>query len=236
MNMILRRAGVSNGKSPGARGRTETQRSAVTVRKFSLLAAAAAILGTLVILNPVPAQQPAADPAAAAAPHKIGLIDMAFIFKNYDKFKAQTEALKKEAEAAEAEAQKTIQQGQELQKSLTSFTQGSKEYTEVESKLIDLQSKLNSFKQKEQREIVRKQAELYKQIYLEVQTVVNQYATYYNYTLVMRFSREEVAASGDPQQIINNMNRQVVFYKTQDDITEPILKHMNQQYARSAGR
>lgn len=207
------------------------------MKKFSLLAAAAAILGTLAMLDTLTAQQPpaAAADAAANAPHKIALIDMAYIFKNYDKFKVQTESLKSEAEAAEKKAEAMIKQGQDLQKTLTGFAQGSPDYSRVESQLIDLQSQLNSFKQKEQREIVRKQAELYKQIYMEVQGFVNQYATYFNYTLVMRFSRDDVSAAGDPQQIINNMNRQVVFYKPQDDITEPILKHMNTQYAKTAG-
>lgn len=202
------------------------------MKKYSLLAVALTIMGLFVVNQPVMAQ----DAAAAPAPHQIGLIDMAHIFKNYEKFKDQTAGLQKLAEEAEAKAQAMMERGKKGQEQLQNLTPGSAEFTQIEADLIKLKTELEAFRQVEQQKIVRQQADVYKTIYLEVQDVVNRYAAYYKYTLVIRFNRGDVADAGNPQAIIQNMNRQVVYYQTQDDITDPILKHLNDQYKKTASK
>jgi len=202
------------------------------VKKYSLLAVALATVGLLVTIQPVVSQ----DKAAAPTPHQIGLIDMAHIFKNYEKFKDQTAGLQKLAEEAEAKAQAMMEQGKKGQEQLQTLAPGSAEYTKIEADLIKLKTELETFRQVEQQKIVRQQADVYKTIYLEVQDVVNRYAAYYKYTLVIRFNRADVADAGNPQAIIQNMNRQVVYYQTQDDITDPILTHLNDQYKKTAAK
>lgn len=200
------------------------------MKKYSLLTIAVASLGLMVATATVSAQ----DAAAPAAPHQIGLIDMAHIFKNYEKFKDQTASLQKAAEEAEAQAQDMMNQGKQLQQQLQTMQVGSPDYNKIEAQLIELKNKLETFRQVEQQKIVRQQADLYKTIYLEVQDVVNRYASHYKYTLIIRFSRTEVAESTNPQAILQNMNRQVVHYQPQDDITDPILKYLNDSYKKTA--
>jgi len=201
------------------------------VKKSSLVAVALATLGLFVAVAPVMSQE-----AATSAPHQIGLIDMAHIFKNYEKFKDQTAGLQKLAEEAEAKAKAMMEEGKKGQEQLQTLVAGSPEYSALEAKLIKLKTELETFRQVEQQKIVRQQADVYKTIYLEVQDVVNRYAAYYKYTLVIRFNRADVADAGNPQAIIQNMNRQVVYYQTQDDITDPILKHLNDQYKKTASK
>ena len=50
----------------------------------------------------------------------------------------------------------------------------------------------------------------------------------------MRFNREELEAAGDPQKIIQGMNRQVVWHRPQDDLTDPILNYLNNEYSKTA--
>lgn len=203
------------------------------MKKSSLVAVALATVGLFAATQPVMSQEAAAP---AAQSHQIGLIDMAHIFKNYEKFKDQTAGLQKLAEEAEAKAQAMMEEGKKGQEQLQTLVAGSPEYTQLEAKLIKLKTELETFRQVEQQKIVRQQADVYKTIYLEVQDVVNRYASYYKYTLVIRFNRAEVAEAGNPQAIIQNMNRQVVYYQTQDDITDPILKHLNDQYKKTAAK
>ena len=210
-----------------------TAKECSDVKKFKLLTVAVASLGLFVATATLSAQE-AAAPSSPSSPHQIALIDMAFIFKNYDKFKDQTASLQKAAEDAEAEAQKMMEQGKQLQQQLQTMQAGSPDYTKLESELIGLKNKLETFRQIEQQKIVRQQADVYKTIYLEVQDVVRRYATHYDYSLVMRFSREEVSASTNPQAILQSMNRQVVHYQPQDDITEPILSYLNDNYKKTA--
>ena len=168
-----------------------------------------------------------------AQAHQVGLIDMAHVFKNYDKFKEQTESLQAEAEAAQAKANAMIEQMKQLQGQLAGLQAGSPDHSKIEAQMIELQTRLQTFRQVEQRDIVRKQAEVYKSIYMEVQTAVRQYAQYYNYTLIMRFNRQEVAETTNPQEIIQSMNRPVVYYQQQDDLTDPILQFLNESHKKA---
>ena len=190
--------------------------------------------GLLIAANTATAQAPAAAGQKQSAAHQVGLIDMAHIFKNYNKFKAETEGLQKAAEEAEAKAQQMVADMKAVQGQMQGLTANSPDYSSKEAQLIELQTKLQTFQQVERRDIVRKQAEVYKKIYLEVQKAVAQYASYYNYTLVIRFNRQEVSGAADPQQIIQGMNRQVVWHRPQDDLTDVILKYLNDQYSAQA--
>ena len=203
------------------------------MKKFSRwMTAFVAVAGLLVAVNTASAQdQPA---AAGASAHQVGLIDMAHIFKNYEKFKAETQGLQAAAEQAEAKAKDMVAQMQAKQGQMQGLAAGSADYNKLEAEIISLQTQLQTFQQVERRDIVRKQADVYKKIYVEVQGAVAQYAKYYNYTLIMRFNREDVAEATDAQQIIQGMNRQVVWYRTQDDLTDPILQYLNDQYKRTA--
>lgn len=200
------------------------------MKKYSLLTLTVVALGLLASIGSVSAQEP------GATPHQIGLIDMAHIFKNYEKFKDQTAGLQTAAEGAEAQVQAMMERGKTLQGQLQGLQPGSPDYAKIEADLIKLKTELETFRQVEQQKIVRQQADVYKAIYLEVQDVVNRYATHYKYTLIIRFSRTDVADATNPQAIIQNMNRQVVFYQQQDDITDPILAFLNDQYKKTAAK
>ncbi len=202
------------------------------MKKCNPIVVALATIGLFLTQATAKAEGPAA--AAGAVPHQIGLVDMAHIFKNYEKFKDQTAGLQKAAEEAEAKAQAMMEKGKQGQAQLQGLQPGSPDYAKIEAELIKLKTELETFRQVEQQKIVRQQAEVYKTIYLEVQEVVNRYASYYKYTLVIRFNRGDVAESGNPQAILQNMNRQVVYYQPQDDITDPILNHLNTSYKNSA--
>ncbi len=192
-------------------------------------------------LAPASAQErPAAAPAKSAAPaaaatHQIGLIDMAHVFKNYEKFKSMTEDMQADAKAAQAEAETMVEQMKAIQETMQKLTEASPDYTKQETQILTLQTKLETFRKVQQREFLRKEAEIYKTVYMEVQNAVQKYAKYYKYTLVLRFNRQSVDAAENPQEIITSMNRQVVHYREEDDLTDPILDFLNDEYKKSKG-
>ena len=199
---------------------------------FVCFAVAAATTG-LALAQERPAAAPAK--AAAAATHQVGLIDMAHVFKNYDKFKSMTEDMQADAKAAQAEAEAMVEQMKQIQATMQNLTEGSTDYIANETKILTLQTKLESFRKVQQREFLRKEAEIYKTVYMEVQNAVQRYAKYYKYTLVLRFNRQSVDAAENPQEIITSMNRQVVHYREEDDLTDPILDFLNDEYSKSKG-
>ncbi|HVJ85649.1 MAG TPA: OmpH family outer membrane protein [Caulifigura sp.] len=175
-------------------------------------------------------------PAAAKQPvHQVGLIDMAHVFKNYDKFKTSTTALQEQIKQADEQAKKQIDAMKLMQEKLTNLQQGSPDYAALEAQLIAATTKLETFKKTSQLSFLRAEADIYKTVYLEVQTAVQQYADVYKYTLILRFNRNPVEDAENPQAIIQSMNRQVVHYRGEDDLTDPILKYLNAKYAEKSG-
>jgi len=210
------------------------------VKKFIVCLASVA-LGAGLLLGPSVSYgqgQAAGATAPAAIPHQVGLIDMAHVFKEYSKFKALSESLKAEVEASDSQAKGIVQSLQQMQAQLASgqLAEGSQQYTDLEQQLVTKATELEAFKKVKQREFVRKEADIYKTVYLEVQDAVAQYAKIYKYTLIMRFNREKVESAENPQEIIASMNRPVVFHQQKDDLTDPILKYLNDQYNRTAAR
>jgi Skp family chaperone for outer membrane proteins len=209
------------------------------VKKFILsLTAVAALLTVLFTAVPTSGQsgQPAAAQRQPPRPHQVGLIDMAFVFNNYEKFKAMQTSLQNEFKAAQEKAKVTVEEVKALQAQLASGTlnKDSPEAAQIEQQIIRKTTDLQAYGQIIQREQLKKEAEVYKQIYLEVQDAIRIYADAYGYTLILRFDREAVEEAQDPQQILQRMTRQVVYFRGQDDLTSPILTHLNKQYGGAA--
>ena len=86
----------------------------------------------------------------------------------------------------------------------------------------------------QQRELVRKEAQIYKTIYLEVSDAVEKYATHFNFTLVLRFSSDDVGGSDNAEDVMRGLNKQVVYFRPSEDITNPICEFLNRRYQRTA--
>lgn len=216
-------------------GHRGQQRSALVVKRTTLSALAlAAFIGTSCFTATALAQNAASQ---ESAPHKIGLIDMAEVFNKYKKFEALREDLKVEIEAADRQAKALANQAKKVSDQLKSDTykEGSPEYQQKENELIQLQTQFQSFKAQAQRDFVRKESQIYKTVYLEVADAVDKYANYYQYTLILRFSRKDLEEDENPQKVLQGMNRQVIYHRPEDDITDSVVHYLNQMYDRSQG-
>lgn len=187
------------------------------------------------------AQPAAATTAPAAVPHKVGLIDMNHVFKNYKKFQAMKDSLQAEAEQVDAQMKQTVEKIKTQQGVLTSgnLKEGSPEFAKAEQQLLEMQSGLQALQRKTQRDFLQKEADMYKTVYLEVEDLVSKYARHFQYTLVMRFNRTDVEHAENPRDIVTGMNRQVVYHRAEDDLTDAILEYLNKDWEakqRSASR
>lgn len=191
----------------------------------------AAIVAGFIFTRPTVAQ------AEKAAAGKIGLIDIVYVFKNYDKVETMLKALAEEAKETDSALKTKVQDMQQIQKQLKSgnLAQGSPQYKQLEQKLITLSTEVESERKMRQLEFVRKESEIYKSVYVEIQDTVSMFAKHYDYDVILKFSRDNVDEASNPQQVMQRMNRQVVHFDPQDDITEPILKYLDQQFAKTAG-
>lgn len=174
-------------------------------------------------------------PDKKESPHKVGLIDMATVFKKYSKFEKLREDLKGEVQESEQKAKGFVEQIQALQGELKSgtFKEGSPDFIEREKQITQLTTEFETFRKLAQTEFIRKEAKIYQTVYLEVTDAVEKFSKYYNYTLIQRFERDEVA-NADPQKVMQRLNRQVVYFRPEDDITESVVEYLNGRYEAQA--
>ena len=178
-------------------------------------------------------ERPAGGPAdGPSLPHKVGLIDMAHVFKNYKKFEALREDLKLEIGASEDKAKGMQQQLADLQNKMKAMNEGTKDYTKTEQEIVKLAAEFESFRRTASREFLKKESQIYLMVYNETSDAVKKYADFYKYTLVIRFNREDLETE-NPQALLQGMNRQVVYHRGEDDITLPVLKFLNGKYQPS---
>ncbi len=170
---------------------------------------------------------------AASGPAKVGLIDMAKVFQEYQKFKDLREQLKAEIERSDAKAKQLATQVNNIQAQMKDLKPDSPKYAEMEKLLLNARGSFEAYRAGEQRELMRRESQIYKEIYVEVTQAVAKYAGLQQYTLVIRFSPKGADAAENPQQIVDSMNRQVVYHRPSDDITQPVLNYLNRMYART---
>lgn len=185
----------------------------------------------------VTSQAEAAAPKAAAS--SVGLIDMAHVFQNYEKFKDLRAGLQTAVEQSDAEAKQMAQKFQELQKRLAEESKqldpGSAEYENNERRLLDEKAKFESWRAATQRSLARRETEMLKTVYSDVSKMVKAYAEYREYSMVLRFNRKGVDDDMQPQQAIQAMNKNVIYHQAGNDITDIVLKQLNSQYTSKSG-
>jgi len=215
------------------------QRSASAVKKFMQSASVVAfIAGILALGNTAWSQaKKTGTPGASedARQHRIGLIDMGHVFKNYKKFEALREDLKAEISQRETDRQGMEKNLQKMQVELKELKEGSPEFSAKEKQFQQSALEYESFRKATQREILKEESAIYHTVYLDVADAVRKYSTHYGYTLVLRFNREDLNPE-DPQGLLQGMNRQVVFHDPQDDMTDAVLNHLNDKFEKSATR
>ena len=193
-------------------------------------------LACLILAGTVGMTHAQGSASSASLPHKVGLIDMAHVFQKYEKFKLLREGLKAEIDKSDAQAKSYMTRLQTIQGKLKELKQGSPDYVKYEKELLSVKSDFEAFRTGAQRDLMRRESKIYKQVYLETVAAVQQYCKYYKYTLVIRFNRKSVTETEAPGEIVQGMNRQVVYHQEQDDITEKILQFLNSSYKKQQAR
>jgi Skp family chaperone for outer membrane proteins len=191
------------------------------VRTLQLTAAAAA-LSLVGFAASAPAQNPA---GANAAKHGIAVVDISYIFKKHDRFRATMESMKTEMESTEAELKADRDKIAQLEERKNSYNAGSAEYKQLDEELARQMAEFNLKMTRLRKSFLEREAKVYYQTYLEVADAVKYYATQQNIGLVIRFNGEPV----DParrEDVLREINKPVVF-QNQVDITPDILLLLN---------
>ncbi len=171
--------------------------------------------------------QPAAT--APAAPVKIGLVDMARVFKEYNKFEDMRASLKAEMEVALAEAKKIAADAEKVKEELKLLKPGSAEFIKRETDLAQLSSDFETKRKVANVQYQRKEAEIFQDIYVDSVGVIKLYAEHFKFSMVMRFNSAELDKT-NPSSLANGLNKLVIYHRPQDDITDAVIDYLNRKY------
>jgi Skp family chaperone for outer membrane proteins len=189
---------------------------------FSLCAAVAALLIPAVAAR---AQQTTNPAGANAAKFGIAVVDIPYIFKNYSRFRATSEGMKKEMETIDANVKAERASITQAEQKRNSLNVGTPDYKLADEELARMMAEFQLKTSKLQKDFMERQAKLYYQTYLEVVAAVNTYAKSQNIGLVLRFNGEDVDPN-NRQQVMNDINKHVVI-QNQIDITPDVLLLLN---------
>lgn len=190
------------------------------MKKFLSLAAFAAVFA---------ASHFSADEAAAqqrGAGSQVAIVDLTYIFANHVRFKALVEQMRHDVETAEADLKRSKEAIEKAAEKIDDFNRNSPEARQLEEDLAKQQADLQVQVNIQKRNFMEQEAKIYLSIYREVLDHVKYHAERTGYKLVLRFNGDPLDGE-DLQGVMQQLNRQVVYYDRTIDITPIILDACN---------
>lgn len=161
----------------------------------------------------------------------VAILDVAKVFDENLAFKSQLALIKDDADKLKAQ----ITQQQEAIKveaqDLGRFDVGSTERNNLEGQLEIKQANLRTFARQQETVLLSREARVYYDTYLQMQTVVESLASSNGISLVLRFESSEI----DPDnraEVVKGVNRSVIYHRKLD-LTGMVTKAMNGRTARA---
>ncbi len=189
----------------------------------------ASVVSTVLIAGSALAQTAARSPARPSqGGASIALLDISYIFKNHVRFKAMMEDMKDEVEQAENQVKAKQAAMQELLVKLKDWRKGSPEYNDIQEEIITQRSDLQVKVQLQKDKFLEEEAKIYHSIYQEVLEEVNYYARNNGIAIVLRFNGDK-ADIERPETVLRDINKPVIWYSENLDITVIIRDRLNQR-------
>lgn len=188
--------------------------------KTQILAAAAALAVALV--PSAYAQSPA---SANAQKFGVAVIDINYVFKNHQKFRAAMDGMKGDFTAVDAELKGEQQKIVDAEQQLQTFKPGSPEFEQLDGQLLQMKAALQIQVTQKRKSLVEQEAKIYYETYVEVSKAIEYYAQRQGLGLVLRFNGDE-ADPNNRDSILRAINK-AVHYQNQVDITPDVLALLN---------
>lgn len=190
------------------------------MKTFALAVAAALLIG---VASPhAQAQHPE---AANASTFGIAVVDISFVFKNHDQFKARMEQMKNEMKGIE-DGLKAKRDGiARMEEARNNLKPGTPDYKLKDDELAQAKAGFNLEMNRLQKDLMEKESKIYYSTYRQISDTIANYAKQRRIGLVLRFSGD-LPDPSNPKDILKDINRPVVF-ENNVDITRDIVTLVN---------
>jgi len=200
------------------------------VKRLNLVAALAPLAALLLPLAPLALAQ--------QAPHHggpvVAILDLTYIFKNHTRFQQMSGDMRREVEAAENSLKSDRESYQQLTQKLEQYKRGTPEYRALEEELAKRAAELNLQVNIQKKNFLEQEAKIYYTVYQEVIDCVKYHCDTTGVSLVLRFNGDPIDRN-DPQEVLKELNKSVIYYNRSIDITPVILEKLNSYQQKPAG-
>jgi Skp family chaperone for outer membrane proteins len=202
---------------------SQKKQGVLKVTKTQFLAALAASVLALELTASTALGQQGAQPQA---PGGIALLDVSRVFKEHVRFNAEMNNMKAEVQAEEAKMKQRADGLQQMVEELKELAPGSRDYKEREEYISKERANMTVDVQLQRKEFLQKEAKIYHMVYREIQQEVQYFASRYAVSAVLRFSNDQANVE-NPDEVLRDINKSVVWFAPHLDITNDILRALN---------
>lgn len=190
--------------------------------KARLLAAvmAAVVMGDWLADRAAGQQRPMAAPLA--------IVDINYIFKNHTAFQALRNEIKNEMDAIENEINGARDALVKLEQRLANYNKGTPEYKQLDEEIVRRRAELTVQFNKRRRDLQDREAQIYYDTYQQILDNVRYYAESAGILMVQQFNGNPIDRN-EPQNLLRDLNRSVIYHHPQIDITPIILERVRGQ-------
>lgn len=172
--------------------------------------------------------------AQDTAPHRIAVVDVAYIFKNHPGIKLQVAKVEGDLKAYDGELKGKREELKNTAAKLKTLTPGSPEYAQLEEQLADMDSKLRLDMARKRKELADAEAKIYYDNYQQIAAGVKFLANHYKINLVLRYNSEEMdQAQGE--SVIRGVMKNIVYHDAALDMTPGVMQYLDKMIKTEPG-
>jgi Skp family chaperone for outer membrane proteins len=161
------------------------------VKRTVCLAAGLVALGVVIYVGKLWAQQPGTAGTAPAAPEPrpwIAVLNLNYVIKYYKKFINYQEQLKHDAEPYQTKDKEKTQLRDALTRQLSDQNTPADKREGLQKQIVDITREIEDNKRDAQKVITKKQSDMLKTIYGDVQDAASRYARAHNFEMVLHYN------------------------------------------------
>jgi Skp family chaperone for outer membrane proteins len=164
--------------------------------------------------------------AQETSPHRVAVVDVAYIFKNHPGIKAQVAKVEGELKAYDAELKVKREQLQSIAAKLKTLSPGSPEYASLEEQFAGMDSKLRLDMARKRKELADAEAKIYFQNYQQIAAGVKFLANHYKIDLVLRYNSEDMKQENG-ESVIRGVMKNIVYHDDSLDMTPGVMQYLD---------
>ncbi len=171
---------------------------------------------------------PAIASAQETLPHRVAVVDVAYIFKNHEGIKAQVSKVENDLKSYDAELKTKREALKTAAEQLKQYKVGSPEYAAQEEKVAGMESKLRLDMARKRKELADAEAKIYFENYQQIAEGVKYLAQYYKINLVLRYNSEDMnLEKGD--SVIRGVMKNIVYHDESLDMTKGVMQYLDRK-------